>query len=79
MADKQDVHKILHDINSQEDALNCSLTGKSSGSGSSINPVALYLQAGKLPHQTFDTQQLVAAEKSPSKSSSVHFAVMNIP
>ncbi|KAI1237684.1 hypothetical protein IHE44_0013769 [Lamprotornis superbus] len=59
MADKQDVHKMLHDINSQEDALNCFLTGKSSGSGSNINPVALYLQAGNLPHQTFDTQQLL--------------------
>lgn len=48
MADKmsiKDVHKMLDDINSQEDALNCSLTGKVSGSGSSINPVALYLQA----------------------------------
>lgn len=79
MADKQDIHKILHDINSPEDALNCSLTGKSSGSGLSINPVSLYLQSGKLPHETFDTQQLVAAEKSPFKSSSVHFANTNIP
>lgn len=79
MADKQDVLKMLHDINSQGDALNCSLTGKSSVSGSNINPVALYLQAGKLPHQTFDTQQLVAAEKSPYKSPSVHFPNTNIP
>lgn len=63
MVDKQDVHKMLHDINSQEDALNCSLTGKSSGSRSNTNAVAVYLQAGKLPLQTFDTQQLVAAEK----------------
>lgn len=55
---------MLHYINSQGDALNCSLTGKPSGSGYSvINPVALRLQAGKLPHQTFDIQQLVAAEK----------------
>ena len=63
-ADKQYVHIMLHYINSQGDVLNCSLTGKSSGSGYSvINPVALRLQADKLPHQTFDIQQLVAAEK----------------
>lgn len=64
---------------SQEDTLNCSLTEKSSGSGSNIKPVGIYLQAGQLPHQTFDTQQLVAAEKSPYKSPSVHFANTNIP
>lgn len=55
---------MLHYINSQGDVLSCSLTGKSSGSRYSvINPVALRLQAGKLTHQTFDIQQLVAAEK----------------
>lgn len=70
---------MLHDINNQEDALNCSLTGKSSVSRSNINPVTLYLQAVKLPHQTFDTQHLVAAEKSPYKSPSVHFANTSIP
>lgn len=55
---------MLHYINSRGDVLNCSLTGKSSGSGYSvINPVALRLQAGKLSHQTFEIRQLVAAEK----------------
>lgn len=64
MAEKQYVHIMLHYINSKGDLLNCSLTEKSSGSGYSvINPVALCLQAGKLPHQTFDIQQLVAAER----------------
>lgn len=64
MAAKQYVHIMLRYINSWGDVLNCSLTEKLSGSGYNIiNPVALYLQAVKLPHQTFDIQQLVAAEK----------------
>jgi len=63
-ADKQYVHVMLRYINSQGDVLNCSLTGKSSRLGYNvINPVAVRLQDGKLPHQTFDTQQLGAAEK----------------